>query len=42
MHLKALSRAEFEANIPIELGSKVDVDKRLPEWLELERGLREL
>ena len=40
MHLKALSRAEFEANIPLPLGRKVDIDKALPEWLELERGYR--
>ena len=41
--LKKLSRDEFEANIHLEPGSKVeDIDKRLPEWLETERGLREL
>jgi hypothetical protein len=43
MYLKKLSRDEFEANIHLEPGSKVeDIDKRLPKWLETERGLREL
>jgi len=40
IHLKALSREEFEANIPLPLGRKVDIDKALPEWLKLERGYR--
>ena len=40
IHLKALSREEFEANIPLPLGRKVDIDKALPKWLELERGYR--
>ena len=40
--LKKLSRDVFEANIHLEPGNKVeDIDKRLPEWLKTERGLRE-
>ena len=32
--LKKLSRDEFEANIDLEPGCKVeDIDKKLPEWL---------